>query len=481
MTTATATPLHPDPNGLEPRFAAVYAEHVDYVWTNLRRLGVPTADLDDATQEAFLVAFRRWDDFRGGASWRAWLFGITRRVASHYRRGSSRRLRLLRRAEQSPSPPYDPRDELDRRQATALVQRFLHDLPPRKREVFILAEIEGFTGAEIAHALAIKPNTVWSRLRGAREAFDRYLGTLRAREDGAAARLDRVALMQRCRKEHAPPESKQRVLGALGLHLAGPTGPAWWIALKPVAVSVGLGLGGLLGVAGIARVTAPPETVAPSSVARVDPPGSAAAGVTRSKAAPSTEHAPSTDPNATLADVAPESGSRSVLAHGPATDRSVADARVTAPASSSSPLSSSPSPSPSSSSSSSPSPSSSSSSSSSSSPSSAPSSGASSGPTARALDLGRFAEETALLQRIRAASRDADYPRALGLAEDHARRFPGGALGPERQALRIAALCHLGRHAEARAQATAWTRSHPHDALAPEIRHGCAPDDPQQK
>ncbi len=166
MTAASAKDLRHDPGPLEPRFAAIYAEHFDRVWIHLRRLGVPHAELDDAAQETFLVAFRRWDDFRPEASWRAWLLGISRRVASRHRRGSGRRLRLVKQAEREPVRATDPHEEVARRHAAALVERFVEDLPPRKREVFILAEIEGLTGEEIARTLAIKPNTVWSRLRG---------------------------------------------------------------------------------------------------------------------------------------------------------------------------------------------------------------------------------------------------------------------------------------------------------------------------
>lgn len=499
MTTASATALRPDPAGLEPRFAAVYAEHVDYVWTNLRRLGVPAADLDDATQETFLVAFRRWDDFRVDASWRAWLFGITRRVASRYRRGTSRRLRLLRRAEPTPSPPPLPDDELSRRQATALVQRFLEALGPRKREVFILAEIEGLTGAEIAKTLSIKPNTVWSRLRGAREAFDRYLGTLRAREQGAVLRLDRVALMERCRRARAPETSRHRVLSALVVQLAAPARAPWWVALKPVALSVGLGAAGLVGVAGVARVTAPdqpadeqprasrsasvepstrtastatpgvsaapnpslvasvPSAIAPAAVTSatttashpVGPPVDSASptstpSVSTSSASPSSTSPSATSPSAT----SPSSTSPSSASASP-TSPSAASATPTSPSSASttpaSPSSASPS------------------------PASVPPATSSS---ASALDP-RFAEETALLQQIRRATRAGDHRKALRLAEDHAQRFAGGVLGPERQALQIAALCHLGRRTEASAQATAWSQAHPGEPLPREVRRGC--------
>ena len=44
-------------------FRGMYDEHVDFVWRNLRRLGVAEADVDDRTQEVFVVAHRRFGSF----------------------------------------------------------------------------------------------------------------------------------------------------------------------------------------------------------------------------------------------------------------------------------------------------------------------------------------------------------------------------------------------------------------------------------
>src|SRR5262249_27344634 len=63
-------------------FRAMYEAHVDFVWRNLRRLGVPFSEADDKTQEVFVIAHRRFEDFvdRGHGP-RAWLFQIALRVA----------------------------------------------------------------------------------------------------------------------------------------------------------------------------------------------------------------------------------------------------------------------------------------------------------------------------------------------------------------------------------------------------------------
>jgi RNA polymerase sigma-70 factor (ECF subfamily) len=54
----------------------------------------------------------------------------------------------------------------------ALAQRALDALDADKREVFVLAEVEQMSAPEIAEVLGIPVNTVYSRLRAARQAFN---------------------------------------------------------------------------------------------------------------------------------------------------------------------------------------------------------------------------------------------------------------------------------------------------------------------
>ena len=80
---AVSVPVRPEADGRESTFRAMYEGHVDFVWRNLRRLGVAEADVDDRTQEVFVVAHRRFADFVDrGPGPRGWLFQIVLRVAS---------------------------------------------------------------------------------------------------------------------------------------------------------------------------------------------------------------------------------------------------------------------------------------------------------------------------------------------------------------------------------------------------------------
>jgi RNA polymerase sigma-70 factor, ECF subfamily len=167
--------------GLMADFEAIYREHHDFVWRSLYHLGVHESAVDDALQEVFLVVHRRLVDFDGRTSLRNWLYGIARRVASDHRRRAQRvraRLVVVRDPDAHPAPEV----AFGRFSAAEDVKRFLDDLDDDKREVFVLAEIEGMTAPEIAEAIGANVNTVYARLRAARLRFERKRARDEARE-----------------------------------------------------------------------------------------------------------------------------------------------------------------------------------------------------------------------------------------------------------------------------------------------------------
>lgn len=153
-------------------FGEVYEMFFDFVWRNLRRFGVAEADLEDALQEVFVVVHRKLPGFEGRSRVEIWLFGIVRRIASDYRRAKQRRgphdalpAELAHRAP-------DPHDQAARAEGVQMLDRLLQQLDEDERAVFVLAELEEMTAPEIAEVLAVKLNTVYSRLRLARRDFE---------------------------------------------------------------------------------------------------------------------------------------------------------------------------------------------------------------------------------------------------------------------------------------------------------------------
>lgn len=160
------------------RFHALYSEHFDFVFRNLRRLGVPAASTDDALQEVYLVVLRRMRGLEQDGHTKAWLFAILLRVASNQRRSLRRRGASEPVGEQLPSAQPGPFDLTARAEAAQFLHTFLSGLDDNRRAVFIMAELEQLTAPEIAQALDANLNTVYSWIRGARIAFSKVLQDL---------------------------------------------------------------------------------------------------------------------------------------------------------------------------------------------------------------------------------------------------------------------------------------------------------------
>jgi RNA polymerase sigma-70 factor (ECF subfamily) len=154
-------------------FSALVRSEFEWVWRLLRRVGLSSADADDATQQVFLVASRRTAEVLGGRA-RPFLYGTAIRVAANARRALRRRREV---PSESPAPcnqsgPGPSMDELlEQRRARALLDELLGRMPPELRRVLVLSEIEQCTALQIAELEALPAGTVASRLRRARALF----------------------------------------------------------------------------------------------------------------------------------------------------------------------------------------------------------------------------------------------------------------------------------------------------------------------
>jgi RNA polymerase sigma-70 factor (ECF subfamily) len=183
----TLVALHPEDTSTFT-FSAAYDQFFPFVWRNLRRLGVAEDSVEDALQDVFVVVHRRWADFHvGQSSFRSWLFGIVMRVARDYRRTCARRDPATRSAKDIVDPDSvayggtDPQECAELAERVETLHAILRELGAKKRTILILVELEQMTAPEIADVLDIPLNTVYSRLRAARHAFD--LALARSREN----------------------------------------------------------------------------------------------------------------------------------------------------------------------------------------------------------------------------------------------------------------------------------------------------------
>lgn len=148
----------------------LFSTYAPFVWRTLRHFGVARSDLDDQTQEVFIIAHRRLPEWDGEQP-RAWLYAIARRCAAGYRRRSHRRHERAVEAMPESSDPRAPatRIEMDR------LNRALDALDEDKRSVFVLYEVEEMTMREVAEAVQITLPTAYARLYAARRELARTL------------------------------------------------------------------------------------------------------------------------------------------------------------------------------------------------------------------------------------------------------------------------------------------------------------------
>jgi len=135
----------------------------------LRRLGVPTNQLEDACQDVFVDVFHYLPRFRGEADFRTWLY----RICLSRARVARRRAKLWAlfsglAPEHSEELGGEP---LETGRASRHLAKALAQLTEAERVVFVLFELEGLSGKDIAQVIERPEATVFRRLHDARKRF----------------------------------------------------------------------------------------------------------------------------------------------------------------------------------------------------------------------------------------------------------------------------------------------------------------------
>lgn len=457
-------------------FETVYRREFPFVWAAARRLGVPPAVLDDAVQDVFLTAYRRWDDLDCDLSPRAWLYGVTRRVAFRYRRTQARTVRRRLAVSLASRSRHEPHAELE---GAHDVDAVLAGLEARRREVFVMSELLDMSGPEIAAELKIPLNTVYSRLRLARRQLERTMTRERTATWIRVTRRHDRAPAGQARRSWAlllPVLRRGTVLGTAGTAgvagivgtggAAGALGGAAGAFGTTTAKLIGIGavvavvgaivLGGSTGKGGdpapeLAPVGPGPRAATEATLARsveVEHAGVEHAGEAE-RAGAGVEHVASLEPGAAARSAGDPSPGSSFV-ESPTSSSPVAAGAVPSHRGRASrrPMRTS--------------------------------TAASGDPPSPALatassdsESSRLAAEVAVLDRATEALRAGQAARSLQWLAEHERRFPAGRLVDVRKATRVRVLCKLGREAQARAEAAALRRDHPGSAVARRVPDAC--------
>ena len=179
-------------------FEAEALPHLDVLYRSAVRLTADRAEADDLVQETFAQAWVSFGSYEPGTNCRAWLFKILMNKLEHQRR---RRQALLRRTAGggelvAERVAYVPPVEHELKDAEVLAA--LDRVPPRFREVVLLADVEEFSYREIAEILGVPLGTVMSRLSRGRKLLRELLAGVAAgygiKPGRARARAPRAAV-----------------------------------------------------------------------------------------------------------------------------------------------------------------------------------------------------------------------------------------------------------------------------------------------
>lgn len=162
----------------------------------LRMLGSPAA-AEDATQDAFLSAFRAMRSFRGTA-FRPWMMRIAANACTdELRRRQRRPAYSLNAPLPGSDEPMDiadtvigPEGEALRGEQAAMVQAALLKVPADQRLAVILCDMQGYAYEEIALAMQCSVGTVKSRISRGRDKLRRELGPLLREHSGEGQRQE---------------------------------------------------------------------------------------------------------------------------------------------------------------------------------------------------------------------------------------------------------------------------------------------------
>jgi RNA polymerase sigma-70 factor (ECF subfamily) len=183
-------------------FGELYAAYAPYMLASLRRLGVSERDIEDVAHDAFVAVHRHFAEWDRSRPLKPWLFAFAVRTASDYRRRFGRTRELLTAEGALPEPPPSSPEvradiEIDRERERDLVLQCLDTLDESKRALLILHDIDEVPIPEVARALSLPTSTAYSRLRLAREAFEKALHALRKRTSQRPAAMGHEHLPRR--------------------------------------------------------------------------------------------------------------------------------------------------------------------------------------------------------------------------------------------------------------------------------------------
>ena len=150
-------------------FERLYRRHVDRIFSLCKRMVGDRSHAEELTQDAFVRAWEKLDQFRGDSAFGTWLHRLAVNVVLNDRQTERRR----RDRQDDSVEDVDAMAHGDIRPAPTPglsidLERAIAGLPPGARKVFVLHDVEGFTHGEIGEMLGVTAGGCKAQLHRAR-------------------------------------------------------------------------------------------------------------------------------------------------------------------------------------------------------------------------------------------------------------------------------------------------------------------------
>ena len=186
MSTSNHTHPHHDPaadrdlfrriaEGDESAFRTVFHAYNRILYPYVLSVVKTEADTQEIMQETFLKLWLKRDTLAGIENPGGWLYTVAdNNIKDHFKK-EARYAKRLQKAGAEDSDLSDIHEQFDSREIKDLIREAVDKLPARRRQVFQMARLEGYSRKEIAETLGISENGVRNRLVEATEFIQDYI------------------------------------------------------------------------------------------------------------------------------------------------------------------------------------------------------------------------------------------------------------------------------------------------------------------
>lgn len=146
---------------LEELFEKYYYRLCDFAFQYVRSVDLT----EEVVSDVFLTIWQKRNELVSEGNFKAYLFTAVRNQALNYVKKEEQPLTPLDDSPlQAAGKQYRPDEQLLLKECTTRVEKLLNMLPPRRRRIFKLSRLEGFTYREIGQLLSISPRTVQNQM-----------------------------------------------------------------------------------------------------------------------------------------------------------------------------------------------------------------------------------------------------------------------------------------------------------------------------